>query len=73
MQVTVDSSLVSVDLNSVQDMLNFVVKYVLLPKANKLTAAGIPLPTVDGVSFQDPSVAIMDGYALVATDISVTL
>lgn len=41
----------------------------VIPMANKVLEKGFPLPSIQGVTFQDPTVAYDDGYIVVSTNI----
>lgn len=44
----------------------------VIPTVNEQLATGIVLPTVQGVTFQQPSLSWGDGYLAVTTDIQYT-
>ena len=60
----------AIDVSSLQELVNLAVQAGLLPQINKAGASGIPIPVVDGVKFEDPSLTFGDGYVKIATDIS---
>ena len=50
------------------DAVSLVINDVLLPSVNKVLAAGIPLPSVPGLTFQNSVLALEAGYALIGID-----
>eukprot|EP00762_Andalucia_godoyi_P008406 ANDGO_04651.mRNA.1 hypothetical protein len=56
----------------INDALKELCNQVIVPFANQIAAAGLPIPVVNGISFANPAVVIADGYLAVATDISYT-
>eukprot|EP00300_Choanocystis_sp_HF-7_P003605 c12745_g1_i2.p1 GENE.c12745_g1_i2~~c12745_g1_i2.p1 ORF type:complete len:237 (+),score=37.43 c12745_g1_i2:44-754(+) len=56
---------------ALQSALELIIKDVLLPAVNKVIAPGMPLPTVDGLSFNNSSIhSTTDANFLVQTDFS---
>lgn len=51
-----------------KDLVNFVLADVIVPLVNDVLTIGIPLPTLDGLTFRDVDIVNGDGYVLVATD-----
>jgi hypothetical protein len=69
--LTVASSAVgSVAVSLLGDMITFVLGDVVVPTVNKALAAGIPLPSLAGLSLVDSEVAFGDGYVLMGTDLA---
>jgi hypothetical protein len=48
----------------------YVTQGLLIPAINKAGAAGLPLPTVNGITFVNPELVLGDGYIQIATDVT---
>uniref|UniRef100_UPI00398F87FC bactericidal permeability-increasing protein-like isoform X1 n=2 Tax=Pristiophorus japonicus TaxID=55135 RepID=UPI00398F87FC len=54
---------------SLQGLLNFVLKLVVLPKVNERLAQGFPLPSVDHLIFINPLLKVDQDFLVIATDL----
>eukprot|EP01114_Cavostelium_apophysatum_P018711 TRINITY_DN5856_c0_g1_i2.p1 TRINITY_DN5856_c0_g1~~TRINITY_DN5856_c0_g1_i2.p1 ORF type:complete len:211 (+),score=42.97 TRINITY_DN5856_c0_g1_i2:986-1618(+) len=68
--VVIDSTIGYVSVPLIDDLVSLLIKNGLVPEINEELAVGIPLPTVKGVSFTDPTVGYGDHYVYVSTDIN---
>ncbi|NP_001279749.1 bactericidal permeability-increasing protein-like precursor [Callorhinchus milii] len=59
--------------STLQGMLNVVTKIIVLPKINAFLAKGYPLPSVDQLSFVNPTIKVKEKFLMIATDIKYTL
>jgi hypothetical protein len=67
--LTVQSSKVgTVNPTLAQDLVNLVLGKIIVPLVNVVLTIGIPLPTIDGLNFNNVELINGDGYVLVATD-----
>ena len=76
--VTFLSAAISLDFSNIgqfnvsllQDVANLLCTQFIIPVVNKYTAAGLPIPVIDGVSLLNADVEFGQDYAVVATDFS---
>lgn len=67
--LTVESSKVgTVNPSLAQDLVDLVLGSIIVPLVNEVLTIGIPLPTIDGLNFNNVELINGDGYVLVATD-----
>eukprot|EP00055_Hartaetosiga_balthica_P004441 m.11608 g.11608 ORF g.11608 m.11608 type:complete len:503 (+) comp3865_c0_seq2:95-1603(+) len=59
-----------IDVSVLDSVIQLFCKSILLPGLNKAIGKGIPLPTIDGVSFVNSQVLFNPGYLVIDTDIS---
>jgi len=67
---TVDSDVGDIDMGPLDSMFNLILENAVLPYANGMLAAGIPIPVVDGVTISAIELDLADGYITVGADIS---
>jgi hypothetical protein len=53
------------------DLINFVIADVLVPEANLQLNAGIPLPTIPGITFQNSVLTMENGFVLIGLDFQI--
>jgi len=66
------SSIGKFDVNVLNDLLNLLFSSGVIPKINKQLQSGFPLPTVEGLTFNSPSIGWGDHYFYVSTDVTYT-
>jgi len=66
-----NSSVGTVKIGALAGLVNWVLPGLVLPFANTLLAEGFPLPSVDGVSLANSTVAFRDNYVVFASDLDV--
>eukprot|EP00062_Callorhinchus_milii_P002911 gi/632939991/ref/XP_007883855.1/ PREDICTED: bactericidal permeability-increasing protein-like [Callorhinchus milii] len=59
--------------STLQGVLNFITKVIVLPKINAFLANGYPLPSVDQLSFVNPTIKVKERFLMIATDVKYTL
>jgi len=74
--VSATASLVSthvgnVDISGINDLVQFALS-MGIDSVNQILAEGTPLPSMQGLSFVDPTIIYRDGYLIVATNINFT-
>ena len=66
-----NSSVGTVKIGALADLVKWALPGLILPFANTLLAEGFPLPSVDGVSLANSTVAFRDDYVVFASDLNV--
>ncbi len=66
-----NSSVGTVKIGALNTLVSWALPGLILPFANTLLAEGFPLPSVDGVSLSNSTIAFRENYVVVATDLKV--
>ncbi|KAJ5075245.1 bactericidal permeability-increasing bpi protein-related [Anaeramoeba ignava] len=66
------TSIGPIDMNLFMPTLDMMVNAFVVPFLNGYLKTGFPIPTIDGVSFENSEVSYGDGYILISTDVDYT-
>ncbi|XP_014810250.1 PREDICTED: bactericidal permeability-increasing protein-like [Calidris pugnax] len=58
-----------VEVKRLENLLKFSLWLFGVPQANKRLQAGVPLPTLHGLSLLNPRISLQEGFVLIATDL----